>query len=370
MERDLDRDRTFKRLLKSHLILRRILGILGISLPFVLMIWGFILFDSILPSISDYYSIKDSLGHSYGTRDVFVGVLLSIGFFLGAYRGYERRDDIAGYLACGCALCVAFFPNKPDGWWNYVHFTSAACLFLVLSYFSIILFTKTKPSKDVMWWNRILGIFRKAPADHDGSRKRSRNIVYVSCGFVMLFCLLLFGLTQLYGVLFVEAKTGIFAEDSTFLFWIESSMLWAFGISWFVKGEWLGFLNDRKKPEIKLRELRLNVKDTQASKKFYNELLGIPIFTEQEGLLIFESGWPNLDIKSSIDSNDHFMVSFLVNDHSQILSRLSQDGFKPGDPVEIDHNMLAFRLKDPDGNRVEIQTPTEDSPDWLRGMVD
>jgi len=370
MERDLDRDRTFKRLLNSHLILRRVLGILGIGLPLVLMIWGFFLFDGILPSISDYYSAKDSFGHSYGTRDIFVGTLLSIGFFLGAYKGYERRDDIAGYLACVFALGVAFFPNNPDGWWNYVHFISAACLFLVLSFFSIILFTKTKPSKEVKWWNRIRDVFRKSPAKHNGSRKKVRNTIHVLCGFIMLLCMVLFALAKLYGWLFVEEKTGIFADDSTFLFWIESSMLWAFGISWIAKGEWLGFLKDKKQPELKLRELRLNVKDTEASKKFYNELLGISLITDEEGLLVLDSGWPNLDITPSTHTSDSLIISFIVKDHSRIVNKLSTYDIEIEDPIKVDHKMLATILKDPDGNRVEIQTPTEESPDWLRAMVE
>ncbi len=126
-------------LIVSHLRLRRVLGVISIALPFVLMLWGFALSGwsmKLQDSISAYYSLR--------TRDAFVGTLVVIGLFLFTYRGYERRDDVAGYLACVFALGVAFFPNKPQGWESIVHFSSAAGLFLVLSFFSLILFTKTK----------------------------------------------------------------------------------------------------------------------------------------------------------------------------------------------------------------------------------
>lgn len=35
-----------------------------------------------------------------GMRDVFVGALCAIAVFLRSYRGYDRRDHIAGNLAC------------------------------------------------------------------------------------------------------------------------------------------------------------------------------------------------------------------------------------------------------------------------------
>ena len=44
-------------------------------------------------------------------QDVFVGVLFVIAWFLFSYRGYERKDDVAGDVACLCALGVALFPR-------------------------------------------------------------------------------------------------------------------------------------------------------------------------------------------------------------------------------------------------------------------
>ena len=94
------------RLRLAYLHLRRIMGGLAVLLPVVLAIWGFFIFEDL--------EILDSISHYYGerTRDVFVGVLFAIAWFLITYRGYERKDDWAGNVAGAFALVVAFFPNQ------------------------------------------------------------------------------------------------------------------------------------------------------------------------------------------------------------------------------------------------------------------
>ena len=194
------------RLVVSHLTLRRVVGILGISLPVLLMLWGFTLCEctELLDSISDYYGLR--------TRDGFVGVLFVVAWFLFAYRGYERKDDLAGDLACLFALGVALFPNSGEDWEKVIHFSSAAAFFLVLSYFSLALFTKS--------------------GDSQTPEKRVRNRIYVTCGLVMLACV---ALIALYYLLLKDTAVSAIKP----VFWLESLALWAFGLSWFVKGETL-----------------------------------------------------------------------------------------------------------------------------------
>jgi hypothetical protein len=190
--------------LVSYLTLRRVVGVLGVALPVVLAVWGAIRCGcfEIQPSISDYYALR--------TRDAFVGILFAIAWFLYAYRGYDRHDDLAGDLACVFALGVALFPNSGAAWEKALHFGSAVCLFLVLSYFALFLFTKSGgvPTPE----------------------KRLRNRVYRICGVCMLICIGLIGVY--YWRLQDTAVAGLKP-----VFWLESLALWAFGISWFVKGE-------------------------------------------------------------------------------------------------------------------------------------
>jgi hypothetical protein len=155
----------------SYLALRITVGILGFAFPFILSLGALILYQTDMQgSMSAYY-------HT-GMRDVFVGTLCVIGFFLLSYRGYERSDDIAGSLACLFAVGVAIFPTNPDGVGGsrvigFVHQGFAVVFFLILIYFSLFLFTKTNPEKQPT------------------RRKLVRNKVYRVCGYTMIVCILL-----------------------------------------------------------------------------------------------------------------------------------------------------------------------------------
>lgn len=200
-------DRTGReRVIVSYLTLRRIVGALGIALPPVVALWGFSLGYALQPSISDYYALR--------TRDAFVGILFTIGWFLFTYRGFDRRDEVAGNVACVFALGVALFPNSGTPLDCTVHYTCAALLFLTLAYFSLVLFTETGPAGPT-------------------PRKRIRNRVYVACGTLMLLCIALIGLYRILG----GEQRAIAALNP--VFWLETLTLWAFGFSWFVKGETL-----------------------------------------------------------------------------------------------------------------------------------
>ena len=44
-------------------------------------------------------------------------------------------------------------------------------------------------------------------------------------------------------------------------------------------------------------------------------------------------------------------------------------GLGVDDPGDSHLGMRAFALEDPDGHRIEIQSPTEKSPQWLKDML-
>jgi hypothetical protein len=196
----------------SYLGLRKAVGIIGTALPFVLS-FGKILLEGpgIQSSISDYY-------HT-GMRDVFVGSLCAIAVFLMSYRGYERTDEIAGDLACVFALGVALFPTTPavnatppDRILGALHILFAACFFLTLAFFSLVLFRKTDPTK--------------TPT----RRKLQRNAVYTVCGYTILACLVLIAVVAL-------MSSDSFVKRLDPVFWLESAAIVAFGVSWLTKGE-------------------------------------------------------------------------------------------------------------------------------------
>lgn len=193
-----------ERVLVSYLTLRKVVGTLGMLLPVIVATWGLALDNAagLRNSISDY--------HQGPTGDAFVGILFTIGWFLFTYRGYDKRDEWTGNFAALFALLVALFPNTAPAPVCYIHFGAALALFLLLAYFSLGLFTKSGG----------------APTP----RKLIRNRVYRFCGVIMLLCIALIGVHYAMGQ---PATAGGFKP----VFWLESMALWAFGISWFVKGE-------------------------------------------------------------------------------------------------------------------------------------
>lgn len=212
-------------MLISYMTLRKLVGILGIILPFVLVFGAKLIFNnsSIESSISYYY-------HT-GMRDVFVGCMVGIGMFFFSYKGPEKIDGIMGNLSGLFATGLALFPTTASvelGSGSLligrIHFTLATLFFLSLAYFSLFLFTKSKPDQ--------------LPT----AQKLVRNKVYKICGFIMLLCLLcIFLYFQ-----FLEERYQALKELKP-VFWLESIALWAFGLSWITKGEMiLGDLEQTK----------------------------------------------------------------------------------------------------------------------------
>lgn len=195
----------------SYLGLRKAIGVIGISLPFVLVMGKFLLDGSgLLGSISAYY--YSIMG------DVFVGALCATGVFLLSYRGYERIDDIAGDIGCFLVVGVALFPTAPETgatsvqtMIDYLHFFFAASYFAVLAFFALVLFRKSNPN------------IPPTPM------KIVRNAVYAACGYAIIACLVSIALVKLIDSASINALYPVF--------WLESIAVVAFGISWFVKGE-------------------------------------------------------------------------------------------------------------------------------------
>ena len=196
----------------SYLTLRKAIGIIGTALPFVLVVGKWLL---------DGWGIQSSISAYYYTsmRDVFVGTLCATGVFLLSYRGYARVDDLAGNLACVFVVGLALFPTSPaiggsaaQTIIGHIHLTFASAYFLTLAYFSLVLFRKTNPAHQMT------------------VRKKQRNVVYTVCGYTILACI---------GLLVVDFVLLKHSGPQTVdpVFWLESTAVLAFGISWLTKGE-------------------------------------------------------------------------------------------------------------------------------------
>src|SRR5262249_30278534 len=131
----------------SYLTLRKFVGLIGISLPFALVIIHTLLAHQavLLGSVSGYYYTD--------VRGVLVGSLCAIGVFLFAYHGYNDWDDRLTNAAGVFAIGVALFPTAPVNPSplarniSYVHLACAGLLFAVLAVIPLWQFPKTDPWK-------------------------------------------------------------------------------------------------------------------------------------------------------------------------------------------------------------------------------
>lgn len=213
----------------SYHALRRVVGYIALALPFALTCGTWVLSllgpHHALPqplferSISDYYYTPMS--------GCYVGGLCVIAAFLMCSRGYDRRDEVAGYMAGLFALGVAFFPSenpystvysKLQIEIGYVHTAFAGLLFLAVAFFCLFLFPKSSPQARLT------------------RRKRHRNRIYALCGVVIVVC---------NGVMVSLALKGVseWLRPAHPLLCSESLALVAFGVAWLTKGE--GLLRDQ-----------------------------------------------------------------------------------------------------------------------------
>ncbi|MEE8412914.1 MAG: hypothetical protein V3R96_00015 [Dehalococcoidales bacterium] len=216
-------------LLISFFNLRRVIGIVGMALPLVLLL-GNLFFGThgVQSSISAYYYT--------GMRNIFVGAICTIAVFLLSYRGYEK-DYRWTYIAGFFAILVALFPTKPDipeltfqqNLIGNLHLVFATIFFSSLAGICFWLFTKTDVSKEEL-------------SDDSHKGKRARNLVYKTCGGVIVASILLI-------VAVSQLPDGAPVMQIKPVFILEFLALLAFGFSWITKSngniKFLRFLQDR-----------------------------------------------------------------------------------------------------------------------------
>lgn len=194
--------------------LRKAVGCIGIALPLLLTVGRYVIDrGGLLDSLSSYY-------HSV-MGDVFVGSLCAVGTFLISYKGYDKRDDRAGLIAgtsvIGVALCPTSMEAQPgaaNALTGTLHAVFAFIYFATLAYFALVLFRETGSKA------------ARTP------QKRKRDVVYATCGGTIVGCLMLIALAYA-----LPIESAVRRHHP--ILWLESLAVFAFGLSWFTKGEWL-----------------------------------------------------------------------------------------------------------------------------------
>jgi len=212
----------------SYYTMRRAIGILGITLPLILVA-GSALFGGcreVQYSISTYYHTN--------MRNIFVGYNCAVALFLFAYRGHDWRDNLAGHLGCIFVLGVAFLPcgvgnaNAPclipapaqNPLVGKLHNLCALLYFMILIVYSLFLFPRTH--MDMVTGEKMFM----------GRQKRKRNVVYYICGSLMTAAL---SMILVYIWVLEKHYPGLGRLDP--VFWLEVIVLLSFGITWLTKGQ-------------------------------------------------------------------------------------------------------------------------------------
>lgn len=204
--------------------IRNYAGLLGGLLPWISLFgaWMYGLFTGIP---TDRFWRELSISATYYTNPALAGILTSASLVLMCYDGYDLQDNIITTLSGVFGIMIVLFPcscsiapehtglfQLPVGISDTVHSVVAIIFFLLLSYNTLFLFTKTDISKEKT------------------KEKIIRNIIYRICGIGMVCSLCLMFIPIKF-----NAKT----------WWLEMFALMFFAISWLVKGGAFPFLNDK-----------------------------------------------------------------------------------------------------------------------------
>lgn len=235
-------------------ILASIVGAVAIGMPAAMLIFG-----------HNDGCVRGSISHHYYTRflgTVFVGSLVFIGAFLISYRGANRGENILATLAGIGSILIAIFPTSGTGCGDQIiqarlfasvsspdpampsaplngkffdlfalshtlHLVSAALVFLFLAWYCLVVFTRPVP-----------GVSTDLESGHLTPVKKWRNGIYYFCGGIIVLAIL--------AMFFFRNAEWWDLYKGTLI--AETAALWAFGVSWIVKGRLFGFaLNDEAK---------------------------------------------------------------------------------------------------------------------------
>lgn len=220
--------------------LRTAIGVLGVALPFALAT-GENLRDWYLTSEGEIgrTMIEGSISAYYhtGMREVFVGILSALAIFLLCYKGPQKWDVLASKIAGAAALFVAILPTReaareavdtgipapnsvtlfsgPDALdppiVSNLHYASATVFFVTVAIMALYLFTKSGGA---------------APTP----RKLQRNKVFRLCGITILLAIAAIAVDKL-------ILDSTWSAGTSFVFWMETIAVVAFGVAWLTKAE-------------------------------------------------------------------------------------------------------------------------------------
>lgn len=221
-------------ILNSYCRIRKLIGILGFLLPIIIVI----AYGGFLPSISHYYYTRSAV--------FFIAILAAFGFFLISYQGYKVKENENSKICCRLSdnlvthiggfaiLIVILLPTcctdtnlsichvcSSQGFClfghkntiiNLFHLSSAAIFFIAMGYMSLCNFTRGEDKKYYFYY------------------KLCGWVIYISLSLLVIEFLLR---------LAINPHFNLTGYD---VFIMETVMIFAFSISWLLKGRTIEYV--------------------------------------------------------------------------------------------------------------------------------
>jgi hypothetical protein len=182
----------------DHRVIKLVVGVIAVSLALFMQIAS----GEPLRSISESYH--------YQARDLFVGLLFAVAAMFLSFRGENRFERKLTILVSLCTALVAVAPcecARPASPLSALHFPAAAGVFAIMGYFCWR-FRRTALSK-VEWY----------------PEAGNRAHVYTACLLGMIG-------GGIMAIAYALARTPIDAAFPNYIFWLETTGLVSFGVSW------------------------------------------------------------------------------------------------------------------------------------------
>jgi len=196
----------------DHHTMKLIVGVIAISLAWLTSMFS----QTPLESISASY-------HADGwSRDIFVGFLFAISAFLFAYNGRSTFEMVLAKIAAFAAIGVAIFPCFCGGHEEiipYVHYASAAVMFLILAAFCFSFFKRARGKRH--------------------AQAMFRAYIYAICGLIIVASVAVLALDFVLG----GAISSIVRRIT---FYCETTALIAFGVAWLTASRILPLITNKK----------------------------------------------------------------------------------------------------------------------------
>jgi hypothetical protein len=234
---------------ESYQFIRGAIGLVSMILPFA----------TILPAVLYDKTSFDSISATYYTRsrNLLVGSLCALGIMFLSYRRNARRTAdikdqeyrIDGHLSFAAgisALTVALFPTgncensaqpqRCPGFWSVRgglatgHAVATGILMVTIAVFCLRQFVRTNDMEPRR--HSLLGrLFGQKPKTQRGSMKRKRNVIFRTCGALIVGCVIWIATLNLRKILTDDR----ISPDVRFP---ESIAVTSFAVAWLTKSGW------------------------------------------------------------------------------------------------------------------------------------